>query len=422
MQAFATRYLEGQPKPPAIPDGFWHDGHMPLDVARLRADTRGTETVTHLNSAGSSLMPRQVADTVVAHVRREEEIGGYEAAAEASGRLERVYGALANLVGAMPEQMMLAESGTAAWATAVSVLPLAGRRVLLGRTEYGSNIRALRRLAQQRALELVVLEDDDGGGLNLEDLRQELHAGDVGLVALTHVPMAGGLVHDAAAVGALCREAGVPFVLDACQSVGQLPIDVADLQCDILVGTGRKFLRGPRGTAFAYVSTAVLDALAAGLDERRSSFPQLPRDRPYARLLESVEAGMAARLGLGRAAEYALDLGIDSINNRIEELAESLRVRLADIPSIKLHGHEAIGIVTFSAHGTTAEKLKQHLSADHINVSTVPLPPSDPTAVLQQPPATVPTAVRASVHCFNTHEEIERLVSALRRLTAVPGR
>lgn len=390
---------------------------MSLDVARLRADTRGTETVTHLNSAGSSLMPRPVADAVVAHVRREEEIGGYEAAAEASSRLERVYGALADLVGTTPEQMMLAESGTSAWATAVSVLPLPGRQILVGRTEYGSNIRALRRLARRRGLELVVLDDEGGGRLNLDGLRQHLNQGDPGLVALTHVPMAGGLVNDAAGVGTLCREAGVPFILDACQSVGQLPVDVADLKCDILVGTGRKFLRGPRGTAFAYLGGPVLDALARTLNERRSSFPQLPGDRPYARLLESVEAGMAGRLGLGRAVEYALDLGIDSINDRIGQLAGNLRTRLADIPFIELHGHGAIGIVTFSVHGTTAEKVKQHLSADRINVSTVPLPPSVPNAVLEAMPATAPTAVRASVHCFNTHEETERLVSALHRLS-----
>ena len=379
---------------------------MPLDVDLLRKETRGTQSVTHLNNAGSSLMPRPVLDAVLAHLRREEAIGGYEAAAEASDRLERVRASLAQLVGADSAGIALKESGSSAWASAVSALPVGGRRVLLGRTEYGSNVRVLRRLAEQRGLQLVVLEDDDGGRVSVEHLQQELHRDDVGLVVLTHVPMTGGLVNDAAAVGRLCRAAGVPFVLDACQSVGQLPLDVTELQCDILVGTGRKFLRGPRGTAFVYLNSSMLDKIADPSNEP-----------PTARVLESREAGMATRLGLGRAVEYALAVGIEDIRNRIRMLADGMRSQLASLPGVELHDHgkQETGIVTFSLRARAAGHVKEHLTSAGINVSTVSLPPLTPHAVLQEP-ATPSTAVRASAHYYNTEAEIGELTSALRRL------
>lgn len=396
---------------------------MPLDVDLLRADTRGTRHVAHFNNAGSSLMPRAVAGAVVAHLRREEEIGGYEAAAEAAGRSDRVYASLARLIGADPAGIAVMESGSSAWASAVAALPLARPRVLLGRTEYAGNVAVLHRLAAERRLQLVVLEDDADGRVSLDGLRQALARDDVGLVVLTHVPMAGGTVNDAAGVGRLCREAGVPFVLDACQSVGQLPLDVAGIGCDVLVGTGRKFLRGPRGTAFAYLAGALLEKLGPVLDSRRPWFPPLPEGRPHARLLESREAGIAARLGLGRAAEYALGLGIEDIRDRIQALAELLRSRLAAVPGVELHGgrQPATGIVAFSIRGTPAEQVREHLGRQRINVSTLALAPSRPAAVLQATPADSPAAVRASVHCYNTAAEVDRLASAVRGLARSSG-
>jgi cysteine desulfurase/selenocysteine lyase len=209
------------------------------------------------------------------------------------------------------------------------------------------------------------------------------------------VPMAGGLVNPAAEVGRLCRAAGVPYVLDACQSVGQLPVDVDALGCDILVGTGRKFLRGPRGTGFAYLNGHRLE---------------------QARQIESREAGMAARLGLGRAVEYALELGIEPIRERIRVLAGVLRAQLAGLSGVEIHdqGEAGSGIVTFSVQGSTAQQIKALLAESRINVSTVALPPPTPDAALRPAPADPPTAVRASVHCYNTDSEIARLVSALR--------
>ena len=357
-------------------------------------------------------------DTVVGHLRREEEIGGYEAAAEASTRLENVYSSLARLVGATAGEIALAESGSSAWLRAVSGIPFTASRVLLGRTEYTNNILALQLLARRYGLELVVLEDDSFGQVDVQHLQRELDRGDVALVALTHVPMGGGLVNPAADVGRRCRDAGVLFALDACQSVGQMPVDVNDLGCDILAGTGRKFLRGPRGTAFAYIRRSLLERFEPVPRGALSPAPGPAGRRTCAeaRLLESWEACIAGRLGLGRAVDYALEMGLEPIRDRVRALAHTMRTRLAAIPAVRVHDRGLVqcGIVTFSVQGRTAEQVKARLAVHRINVSVAALPPSTADAVLRPTFEGLITAVRASVHYYNTDTEIDSLIQALR--------
>ncbi|MDQ0865413.1 aminotransferase class V-fold PLP-dependent enzyme [Arthrobacter globiformis] len=392
---------------------------MSIDVQAVRRETRGVRNVTHLNHAGSSLVSRPVAETVVGHLRREEEIGGYEAAEEAADRLEDVYSSVARLLGAQPNEIALAESGSRAWGAAVYSLPFAsGTRLLIGRTEYSGNVIALRQLARRHGLKIVVLRDDPHGQVDVGHLQRELERGNVAMVALTHVPMANGLVNPATQVGRLCRAAGVLFVVDACQSVGQMPLDVESLGCDVLAGTGRKFLRGPRGTAFLYVRASVLEQLEPVMLDGHSAAPSGANGfemRGDARRFESWEASVAGRLGLGRAVDYALALGLDAVQERVAWLAELLRNALSAVPAITVHdgGVTRCGIVTFSVRGSDAGTIRAKLAHHRINVSVAPLPPSEVNAVLTGKPDAAATVVRASVHYYNTEAEIQRLVSLL---------
>lgn len=382
---------------------------MPIDVDEVRAQTRGVLNVVHFNNAGSSLMPAPVADTVVGHLRREEEIGGYEAAEEASGRLENVYSSVARLIGARPDEIALAENGSRAWAAAVYSFPFIPRgRLLIGRTEYPGNVLALRQLAERHDLDIAVLRDDGHGQVDVEHLQVELERGGVAMVALTHVPMANGLVNPAAEVGKRCRAAGVMFVLDACQSVGQMPLDVQALGCDVLAGTGRKFLRGPRGTAFLYVRDAVLERLRPPMLDGHSATPAGAAGfavRSDTRRFESWESSAAGRLGLGRAVDYALALGLEAVQERVAGLAELLRAELAAVPGVTVHdrGTTRCGIVTFSVAGREAGGIKRQLAAHRINVSVVPHPRSSCTGT----PPVPEMLVRASVHYYNTEAEVQ---------------
>jgi selenocysteine lyase/cysteine desulfurase len=389
---------------------------MPIDVDEVRSQTRGVRNVVHFNNAGSSLMPRPVVDTVVGHLRREEEIGGYEAAEEAAGRLENVYSSVARLIGARPDEVALAESGSRAWAAAVYSIPFIPRaRLLVGRSEYPGNVTALRQLAARHDLEIVILQDDLHGKVDVDHLEVELERGNVAMVALTHVPMADGMVNPAAEVGKRCRAAGVMFVLDACQSVGQMPLDVEALGCDVLAGTGRKFLRGPRGTAFLYVRAAVLERLnPAMLDGHSASLSGATgfEIRSDARRFESWEGSAAGRLGLGQAVDYALDLGLDAVQERVAGLADRLRTELAEVPGVTVHdgGITRCGIVTFTLAGHETGGIKRLLADHAVNVSVVPRPRS---SCLGTPPVN-DMVVRASVHYYNTEAEVQRLVSLLR--------
>ena len=206
---------------------------MTLDVARARAHTRGCEQVAHLNNAGAALQPDVVVDAVVDHLRLEERLGGYEAEAAAADGIARTYEALGALLGARAEEIALVDSATRAWDLALYALPFAaGDRILTGRAEYASNAMAMLEVAARTGAVVEVVDDDESGGLDVEDLRRRIDS-DVRLVALTHVPTYGGLVNPAAEVGRVAREAGVTFLLDACQSVGQLELDVEELGCDV---------------------------------------------------------------------------------------------------------------------------------------------------------------------------------------------
>ncbi|MFP3460694.1 aminotransferase class V-fold PLP-dependent enzyme [Arthrobacter globiformis] len=394
---------------------------MAIDVRAVREQTRGVLNVAHLNNAGSALVPRPVAETVVGHLRREEAIGGYEAAEEAAGRLQNVYSSVARLIGARPEEIALAESGSRAWAVAMHSFPFVpGSRLLIGRSEYSGNAMALRQLARRNDLQIEVLDDDPYGQVDVEHLQRELERGNVTMVALTHVPMADGLVNPAAEVGRRCRAAGVLFVLDACQSVGQMPLDVETLGCDVLAGTGRKFLRGPRGTAFLYVRASVLerfDPLALDGLSAYSSGAEGFEIRGDARRFESWEASIAGRLGLGRAVDYALDLGLEAVQERVGSLAEQLRTELAAVPAVTVHDHgiTRCGIVTFSVNGHEAGNIRALLGEHQINVSVAPRPSGEVQSILTGSSHVAETVVRASVHYYNTENEILQLVELLPR-------
>jgi len=391
---------------------------MSINVELARAETPGTQHVTHLNSAGASLPPQVVIDTVVNHVYREATIGGYEAAAEAADSTAAVYDSIAELIGAGRDEIAQVESATVAWNTAFSALQFSpGDRIVTGRSEYPSNAVNLLRAKERHGVEIVLIEDDEHGQISIAALGAAIDER-VKLIALTHIPTSGGLVNPAAAVGQIAKDAGVLYLLDACQSVGQLPIDVDALGCDLLSAAGRKFLRGPRGTGFLYAREAVLDRLQPALLDTRSSTWTSPFTYEIAagaRRFESWKYSPANRLGLGAAVRYALSIGIDAIAERTSGLAESLREQLRAVPGVRVldKGLQRCGIVTFSVDRIAAADVQAALSAARVNTTTT-------EAVFAQfdfPKRGLDQVVRASPHYFNTDAELTKLVDVVAALT-----
>ena len=392
---------------------------MPLDIAKIRGDTPGVAMVTHFNAAGSSLPPQVVVDAVIGHIEREATIGGYEAADEAAERVDAVYHSVASLIGAQPNEIAIIENATRAWDMAVYGFPFqAGDRVLIGRSEYASNLIALLQLQRRCGIEIVVIDDDPQGQISLDMLARELASG-AAMVAMTHVPTSGGLVNPAEAVGALCRDAGACFVLDACQSAGQLPLDVDAIGCDVLSATGRKYLRGPRGTGFLYVSSQWLSQIEPPMLDLHAA--TLTSDTTYeiradARRFENWETNYAGKLGLGAAIDYANRLGVPATWDRVQLLGNELRRSLSTVPGVHVHdkGEVKGGIVTFTVDGSPATEVRNQLAEQSIFTSVS----SGAAARLDLGARNLEAVVRASVHYYNTNDEIDLLAAALHRSSA----
>ncbi|MGB8539689.1 MAG: aminotransferase class V-fold PLP-dependent enzyme [Acidobacteriaceae bacterium] len=385
------------------------------DLAQLRAETAGCEQTTFFNNAGASLQPRPVVARVIEHLRLEEQVGGYEAADRVAQELAGVYGSVARLLHCAPEEIALQENATRAWEMAFYSLRFApGDRILTAANEYASNYIAFLQVAQRTGAEIHVVESDEAGEVNLEALRTLLDDR-VKLIALTHVPTNGGLVQPAARVGELARAAGIPFLLDACQSAGQMDLDVNALGCDMLSATGRKYLRGPRGTGFLYVRNALLAQMdPPSLDLHAATWVARGKFevRTDAKKFETWESAAATRLGLGVAIEYALALGLKSIECRVQYLAALLRERLATIEGVTVRdlGRVRCGIVTFTCDGHSPGEVMQRLKASGIAVRTI----ERSSARIDMEQRGLDELVRASVHYYNTEAEIERLCQAIR--------
>lgn len=385
-----------------------------IDIARAREETPGCWNGVHFNNAGASLPPACVTEVVIAHLRREAEIGGYEAEAEAHEAVAHTYAAAAQLLGCDINEIALVENATRAWDMAFYSLPLSqGDRVLTSIAEYSSNYIALLQRAQQTGAQIEVIPNDASGQLCVESLRAMLDSR-VKLIAITHVGTNGGLVNPAVEVGKVAREAGVLYLLDACQSAGQIPLSVQEIGCDMLSATGRKYLRGPRGTGLLYVRRELADTLEPPILDNYAA-EWITRDRyiiaPGARRFETWESNVANRIGLGVALTYALGWGLEAIQARIQTLAENLRTRLRSVPGVTVQdlGVVRCGLVTFTVAGHTPSEVKEFLAQRQIHVWVSPLI----STRLDMEARALPAVVRASLHYYNTEEEIDRFLTAL---------
>lgn len=389
----------------------------PFDVARARRDTPACDSVLHFNNAGAALMPQPVVDAVIDHVRLEAAIGGYEAAERQQAAIDRFYPAAASLIGARPEEIAFVDSATRAWDWAFLSVPLQpGDRIITAQSEYASNAIALLHAARKHDLTITVIPDDESGQLDLTALEAAIDER-TRLIALTHVPSTGGLVNPAEAVGRIARRAGVIYLLDACQSVGQLEVDVEAIGCDLLAVTGRKYLRGPRGTGFLYVRRSTMDRLdPPTLDFGAATWTA--RDnyevRPDARRFETWEANVAGKVGLAVAMDYALSYGTAAIEARVVGLAARLRAALAEVPGVTVQdrGAKRCGIVTFTMTGHDPLAIKAALQTERIHVSVAKVQATR----FDLEARGIEAMVRASVHYYNTDDEVARFVEAIRRL------
>lgn len=393
--------------------------HRAIDVTAERAATPGCSGVAHLNNAGAALPTGETLAAQMEHLRAESELGGYEAAKAAADRLVDVRDAAATLLGAGRGEVVVTGSDTQSWTKAIWGLALGGgigrgQRILVDRIAYDSHYLGLVQICRLTGATLEVVESTPVGALDLDSLSGALAAGGVALAALTHVGTHRGLVNPVEEAGGACRQAGVPFFLDACQSAGQIEVDVGRIGCQVATATGRKWLRGPRGTGLLYVDSAFAESLEPpGIGWSSAIW----EDAHHYRLRDGTdrfldfEVPVAAHLALGRAIDHVLALGIEAISARIGVLAEGLRRDLSNLAGVRVHdgGERRSGIVSFTVEGVEPAAVAAAASDRGINVSVS----EAPWARLDMSPPNPTAVVRASPHYYNTEEETGRLVDTV---------
>ena len=394
-------------------------GSLNIDVARLRAETPGCASRIHFNNAGSALPPSAVLEATIEHLRLEAEIGGYEAADLRAEAIDGFYAAAAELVGCRPENVAFASNATDAFSRALSSIPFErGDVILTTRDDYISNQIAFLSLRKRFGIEIEHAPTLEVGGVDVDAMARLMRERRPRVVVATHIPTNSGLVQPVADIGRHCRELDLLYLVDACQSVGHLRLDVDAIGCDFLSATGRKFLRGPRGTGLLYVSDRALGAGYEPLfvDMRGARWLDPDRYEPVATAarFEDWEFPYAALLGAAAATRYALEVGIDAIEQRAVALGARLRNGLAEIDGVRIldRGRERCAIVTFALAGSQPDALEAELSARHIN-SSVSL---REYAVFDFDEKGVDWCIRLSPHYYNTEDEVDQVVAAVRDL------
>ena len=388
-----------------------------LDIEKIRSETPGCSQKIHFNNAGSSLSPRSVTDTIISHLMLEQRVGGYEAAEEAKCLLNNFYVEFAALLNCDESEIAYIENSTRAWELAVhSIKWASGDKIITGENEYGSNYLGLLHIAKQKSLELITVPCDEFGIISLDKLEKSITS-KTKLIALTHIASQRGDIQPASDIGAIARKNNVLFLLDACQSVGQINLDTEELNCDFLCGSGRKYLRGPRGTGFLFIKNKVLQSLNPIFLDLHSASWRNSKSYEFiktAKMFECYERNVAAMIGLSVAVQYLSKLGVDAIDERISHLSSCLITGLSELQDIKVleKSHHRSGIITFKKDNFDAKILKDELKERNINISVC----KQQNAQLDLGMELTGDVARASLHYYNTQQEVSEFLHALEEI------
>ena len=361
-----------------------------MDPAALRADIPACESCAYLNTGASGPSPRSVVEAVTDAQRRHEfdvcETDHYTAAAD---RLGEARAAVADHLGAAPEDIALVAStgdGISRIANAIEFEP--GDRIVNTDLEHPSGVLPWRRLAEQ-GVEVTTLPCPDGR-LPMDAYREAV--ADARLVCLSSESWVHGTRLAVERAVEIAHDAGALVVVDAVQTVGQHPIDVAEWGADAVCASGHKWLLGPWGAGFTYVDPDSLDSFRPRHVGYRSVTEPNGEGFEYApdaSRFEVSTTSIAPYAGLTEAIDTIESVGLDAIEARIERLTDRLKAGLGD-RLVSPRGYES-GLVVFEADD--AEALLERTGDAGVVVRD--LPTGD---------------VRASVHAFNTAAEIDRLL------------
>ncbi|MCB0491236.1 MAG: aminotransferase class V-fold PLP-dependent enzyme [Cyclobacteriaceae bacterium] len=389
-----------------------------MNIDEIRKDTPGCASKIHFNNAGASLPTSAVTDAIRDYISFESLTGGYEAADIKKAEIQEFYNSAARLVNTHENNIAFTSSATNSFSLALSSIPFErGDKVLIANEDYISNQIAFLSLQHRLGIQLIRAKSLSTGGVDLDDMEGLINKHHPKLVSLTHVPTNTGLIQPVEAVGKMCNDKGILYLVDACQSVGQIPVDIKKIGCDFLTATMRKFLRGPRGAGFLYASDRVLKEKLTPLfvDMRGAEWTGADtyEVRMNAKRFEEWELPYALVVGSKEAINYALNLGIENIAERNKTLCGILRAKLnsIELKVLDLGKHQS-SIITIEMPGRQPNEVLEYLRAININTSTT----HRSNAQIDFASKKVDWALRISPHYFSTEDEIDSLIQSLEDL------
>lgn len=390
-----------------------------MNIEQIRQDTPYCQDKIFVNSAGSSLQPSVVLEAVKNYLHKEAQFGGYKVADTQEAEIATFYEAVAQLINTQSSNIAFAHDATDAYLKALSAIPFQkGDLVITSQDDYSSNQIQFLSLQKRFGISIQRIQTLPNGDLDINHFQELIAKQTPKLVAITHVPTNSGLIQQVEAIGAICHKREILYLVDACQSVGQLVVDVQKIKCDFLSATGRKFLRGPRGTGFLYVSDR---ALAKGLTPlfidgggavwtKENEYQVLPTARRF----QTWEKPYALMMGLTTAIQYATTIGLANIEAYNQQLMQKLRTNLAAIPNIKIFdkGAKTCNLLTFRKEGKSAPTIQQVLDKHGVfhGLST------KEWGVIDYGEKGVDWTIRLSPHYFNTLTEMDRLAEIIERI------
>lgn len=387
-----------------------------MDLYTLRKDTPGCENRIFLNSAGASLMPSSVVQRMKEYLSKEQLLGGYTMAEESEDQISEFYKEAGKLINCKPQNIAFTYNATDSFSRALSSIPFEkGDYILTTHDDYSSNEIAFLSFQKRFGVKLIKSNNLQTGGVDLEHFEELATKYQPKIIVLTHIPTNSGIIQPAKAIGAICKRLNIWYLLDACQSVGQIPVDVKTLGCDFLSVTGRKFLRGPRGTGFLYVSDRVLKAGLEPLfiDTRGADLisDQKYKPKQTAMRFETWEFSYISLVGLSEALRYLNDLGIDKIFEYSQKIMSTFRKDLSTISDMHLLdvGSELSNILTFYKESTSVEQIKNLLNTYSVDYTLS----YENYAAKKIVDTKVEWLIRLSPHYFNTQEELDCVVEIL---------
>ncbi len=390
-----------------------------MNIEKIRKDTRFCEDKLFLNSAGSSLVPAIVTKKMKEFLDAEEEIGGYKLVETRIEEIKEFNIEIGKLLNAKSANISYAYSATDAYSKALSCIPWkAGDVIITTNNDYTSNFLQFINLENRFGVVIKRIDSLEDGDLNIAHLEQLILEKRPTLIAVTEIPTNSGLIQDIVAVGEICAREGILYLVDACQSVGQIPVDVQKIKCDFLTATGRKFMRGPRGTGFLFASDRILERGysplcldGAGAEWTAHNKYKL---QPTAQRFTLFELPFASLIGLKEATRYANEVGLENIAAQNQKIGTQLRGNLSAIPGVQLHdkGDRLASIITFTKEGISKEQMIAGLDDHRVFYSLS----SRQHAVIDFEEKGLDWVIRFSPHYFNTLEEMDRVAEIVERI------